>query len=104
MQVQVNAGDVQNSQAIIDRVTSEVEESLSVHADRVTRVEVHLHDDNSAAKAGSADKRCTMEARIAGMQPLVVEQNAEDLYQAIHQASGKLERAVRHAIERRSER
>lgn len=99
MQIQINAGDVDNSQAIQQHVTESIEAALKHHADRVTRVEVHLRDDN-AHKAANNDKRCTVEVRLAGMQPLAVEHDSSDLYEAIKQAAGKAGRAVARKLER----
>jgi ribosome-associated translation inhibitor RaiA len=98
MQVQIHTNGVQQSDAIVKRATSEIESALELFADQVTRVEVHLHDDNGP-KAG-IDKRCLMEIRLAGLQPLAVEHSAADLYEAISGAAGKAERAVRHKLER----
>ena len=101
MLIQVNFGDVQSSEAIEARVREEVSSALEHQASRVTRVEVHLRDLNGQ-KAG-IDKRCTMEARLAGFQPLAVEEDREDLYDAIHAAAKKLHRAVKHKLERHEE-
>lgn len=46
-----------------------IADKLARFADRITRVEVHLADENSAAKAGGNDKRCMIEVRLAGMDP-----------------------------------
>jgi len=63
----------------------------------VTRVEVHLNDENGE-KSGAADKRCMMEARVAGLNPIVVTDHADNLHQAIVHASSKLSKAVDHAV------
>jgi ribosomal subunit interface protein len=102
MQILVNPGDVKSSTAIEQHVLDEVDGALKHFADRITRVEVHLRDLN-AHKSG-VDKRCTMEARIAGLQPIAVDNDSNDLYQAIKGAAGKLERAVRNKVERLNER
>jgi ribosome-associated translation inhibitor RaiA len=98
MQVHIHTNGVHQSDAIVKRATSEIEAALALFADQVTRVEVHLHDDNGP-KAG-IDKRCLMEIRLAGHQPLAVEHAAPDLYEAISATAGKAERAVRHKLER----
>lgn len=98
MQILINAGDVQTSDAVVKTAHDEVAAALEIWRDQITRVEVHLRDLNGP-KSG-LDKRCTIEARLAGHDPLAVEHDAPDLYQAISQAAGKLERAVRRKIER----
>lgn len=103
MLIQINAGSVQSSDALNQHVQDHVESALKHVADRVTRVEVHLNDEN-AHKSGHNDKRCTMEARLAGQHPFAVEVHHEDLYEAITEAANKLGRAVGHKIERLAER
>jgi ribosomal subunit interface protein len=102
MQILVNPGDVKSSDAVEQHVLDEVDGALKRFADRITRVEVHLRDLN-ANKSGVA-KRCTMEVRLAGLQPIAVESDADDLYQAIRATAGKLERAVRNKVERLDEK
>lgn len=101
MQIQINFGDVQSSATLNERVNSELESTLKLFKDRITRVEVHLRDDNGP-KSG-VDKRCLLEARLAGLDPLAVESRGSDLYAAITDAAKKLERAIRHKVERHDE-
>ena len=48
-----------------------IKEKLQRFAGQLTRIEVHLSDENGS-KEGQKDKRCLMEARMEGMQPIVV--------------------------------
>lgn len=90
MQIQVNTGnDVEGREALIARVETAVAAALSRFDDRLTRVEVHLGDEN-AGKSGAADKRCTIEARPAGQQPVAVTHKAATLDEALDGAAGKL--------------
>ncbi len=98
MQIQIHTHGVSNSDAVTERLQNEIETALKVFREQVTRVEAHLHDDNGP-KHG-ADKRCVLEIRLAGHQPLAVEAADADLYAAITQAAGKAERAVKHKLER----
>lgn len=98
MQIQIHSNGIANSDAVNERLNSEIDAALKIFADQITRVEAHLHDDNGP-KHG-ADKRCVLEIRLAGHQPLAVEATDRDLYVAITQATGKAERAVRHKLER----
>jgi ribosome-associated translation inhibitor RaiA len=104
MLVQVNFGDVQHSQAIVSWTEERLRSQLGHLTEKLTRVEVHLRDDNSSAKASRDDKRCVMEARIAGRRPLAVNHSGDDLYQVIGEAAGKLSRAVKADIERSAAR
>lgn len=100
MLIQVNFGDVERSDAIDQFVRDKVMSHLGHLAEKLTRVEVHLRDDNSSAKSSHNDKRCTMEARPAGRQPLVVEHTGDDLYRVITETAGKLSRAVKTNVDR----
>lgn len=104
MLVQVNFGDVQHSPAIESWAEERVRSQLGHLAERLTRVEVHLRDDNSAAKSSGNDKRCVMEGRIAGRRPLAVDHSGGDMYRVIDETAGKLSRAVRNDIERSAHR
>lgn len=96
MQIQINTSGLKSTDAIDAHIENELANSLTKYQDRITRVEVHLHDEN-AHKHG-VDKRCVMEARPAGHQPVTVSHDSEDMYEAIRRASGKLERALSHVF------
>ena len=100
MQIQVNFGDIESSPALHDHAQQEVERSLEHIADRVTRVEIHLRDDKQK-RQGQDDKRCTIEARPAGGQPIVAEAKAGDIYEAVSDAAGRVGRAVQRWFDRR---
>lgn len=101
-EIQINPADLPSTEAITSHVHEEIAGALKHWQNRITRVEVHLHDDNGPGKGG-LDKRCTLEARPAGQEPVAVEHSARDMYEAITKASAKLGRAVRHQIERHDE-
>jgi hypothetical protein len=71
-----------------------VDGALSRFAGRLTRVELHLADENSPAKGGSADIRCTMEARPEGLKPMAVTHHDADPDAAMRGAAKKLVRAL----------
>lgn len=100
MQVLINAGDVSTSPAVMDHARQQIDKALRPFGNQITRVEVHLRND-SQLRSTPRDKRCTIEARPAGHQPLAVSFRADDLYDAVTGASGKLERALKHMIGRR---
>jgi hypothetical protein len=78
-------------------VESEVENALGRFGDQIIRVLVHLNDTN-AHKGGDRDKRCMMEARIAGHQPVAVTHEAATLEAAIGATAEKLERSLDHIL------
>jgi ribosome-associated translation inhibitor RaiA len=100
MQVLVNSDhNITGSESVTERVESMLQDSVARFADRITRVEVYLSDEN-AAKHGQRDKRCVMEAHVGGIAPVAVTNQAATLREAIEGASGKLERALEHTLGR----
>jgi ribosomal subunit interface protein len=100
MQIQINTDhNIGAHQALVAEVSGKVERALSRFSAHITRVEVHLSDENSL-KSGQSDKRCMMEARLEGRQPIAVTHEAASLDQAIDGASDKLARMVENTLGR----
>ncbi len=94
MQVEVTTDrTVKGSDELIGEVEAEVGAALSRFSERLTRVEVHLGDEN-AGKHGSDDKRCTLEARPAGQQPVAVTHHAATPDEALRGALKKLQKLL----------
>jgi ribosome-associated translation inhibitor RaiA len=104
MQIQVNTDhNIEGHQALADQVTGVVERALNRISEHITRVEVHLSDVNGD-KSGPTDKRCMMEARLEGRQPVAVTHQAATLDQAVDDAADKLTRLIESTLGRRSDR
>ncbi len=104
MKIQVNTDNTVEGHEELSRETEAIVESgLARFGDQVTRVEVHLSDVN-AAKHGVDDKRCLLEARLAGLQPQVVSHQAESLHSATTGATRKLVRALESTMGRLRDR
>jgi hypothetical protein len=102
MKVQIHTDShVDGHEAFVRHVTRVVESTLSRFGERVTRVEVHLSDENGP-KSGLDDKRCTMEVRVAGLRPTAVSHRATTVHDAVGGAVHKLQSAVESAIGRRA--
>ncbi len=100
MQIQVNTDhNLEGREALIQWVSAEVRHTLGRFGDHITRVEVHLSDENSG-KSGGNDKRCVMEARVAARQPLAVSHHAESLNDAFSGAAEKMQRSLESALGR----
>jgi ribosome-associated translation inhibitor RaiA len=98
MQVIVNSDHhITGDASLTDRVEAVVSDSIGRFADRITKVEAFLSDTNSS-KHGARDKRCVLEARVAGTQPVVATNEAPTVLEAIEGAAGKLQRALEHAF------
>ena len=76
-------------------------EGIKIHPDALPLDE--LREKNSD-KGGSNDKRCMMEARLEGHQPMAVTDEAETIDQAIEGAVVKLKRLVDHTLGRLNHR
>ena len=94
MQIQFNTDEsVDGREALGRHAEDVVQKVLGRFSDEVTRVEIHLSDINGQ-KAGENDKRCLMEARVAGRQPVAVTELANTLHQAIDGAAQKMKRSL----------
>ncbi|MGE3181567.1 MAG: HPF/RaiA family ribosome-associated protein [Phycisphaerae bacterium] len=60
----------------------------------VTRLEVHLTDENSEAKGGDDDIRCLIEARPKSHQPVSVDVRAATVEQALKEGIRTIERRL----------
>lgn len=101
MQVQINTdGNIDGREQMAEHVESQVRGALDRFSERITRVEVHLRDDNSDKKVGPGDKRCLLEARLADRQPIVVSEGAATMELAVDRAAGKLKRSIESILGR----
>jgi len=95
MQVQVRTNQIEGSARLQEWVSAEVSDRLEHFDELLTRVVVHISDEN-AHKAGSDDKRCQIEARPKGHQPISVTHKAEAMDLAIDGAAEKMRNALAH--------
>lgn len=97
MQVQFNSdSSVMGTENVAERIETSVREKLSRFEDRVTRLEVHVRDENGA-KGGADDKACTIEARPRGGKPIGVTEHASTVDDAARKAASTLaQRLQRH--------
>ena len=94
MQIQVNTDDnIEGRDELIAQVEADIRDGLSRFADRITRVEVHLSDEN-AKKGGSDDKRCMLEVRPMAQQPMAVTHQSATLPEASAGAVQKMQRKL----------
>jgi ribosome-associated translation inhibitor RaiA len=91
----VTDNHVSGSEGLETYVQSVVASALERFGNRVTRVEVHLGDENSHKSGG---EWCAIEAKLAGLQPITVNDNSGNLNRSVDNAVEKLLRALEHAI------
>ncbi len=103
MQIQVNTDHhVKGGELLKQHIEDLLNGSFDNFKDEVTRIEVYVADENSH-KGGDDDLRCTMEARIRGLQPIAVTHHAENIHAAIDGATDRMVRSVRKTVEKRRE-
>lgn len=94
MQIQFNTDkNVHRNEGLIASSTTLISEELSRFSQQITRVEVHLADEDGNKK-GFNDKRCTVEARLAGMKPIAVTDHANTHELAVSGAIDKLKTSL----------
>ncbi len=95
MQVQVHTNDkIQGGESLAQWVQQEVATRLARFKETITRVEVYFSDSDGAAKSGAQDKRCVVEARPAGRQPVAANAEAPKVAEALTAALDKLVRGL----------
>lgn len=105
MIVQLNTDvNIQGTEALAAEVDAVVRGTLAHLSQHVTRVEVHLSDENSDAKSGPSDMRCLLEARPAGHQPVVARHQAPSIAEAVAGAADKLRRSLESLLGRMAQR
>jgi hypothetical protein len=99
MQIQVNTDrNISGDEAFIHHIEATLNHTLGRFSDHITRLEVHVSDENSTSKSGSADKRCLLEARLAGRDPSSVSDQAQTVEQAVHGAAHKMVSLLEHEL------
>ena len=94
MTIQFNTDkNINGKDAFTSPLIAFISEDLSRFSDQITRVEVHLSDVDGT-KDGQKDKRCLLEARLAGMNPIAVTNIADTDEQAVEGAVDKLKTSL----------
>ena len=94
MTIQINTdNNISVHEAFKAQLDDLLAEKLSRFSEHITRLELHLSDENGS-KEGINDKKCLLEARLEGKQPIVVTQVANNYEQAVHGAIDKLKSSL----------
>ncbi|MEQ8703788.1 MAG: hypothetical protein RIC19_07700 [Phaeodactylibacter sp.] len=88
-------GDKKSQSFFISRIVEE----LNLYQSYITRIEVHLSDENGK-KEGENDLRCLLEARLKDRQPLAVSSQADTIELAVSGAIDMLKTALETTIGR----
>jgi len=91
--------NLNGGESLGDSVRATIEDALSRFSAHITKVEVHLGDEN-AAKRGEADKRCMIEARLEGYRPIAVTHHAATVAEALDGAAERMVHRLDHTLGR----
>lgn len=94
MLIQINTDDNIDASASTEQTEATIRNVLARFTEQVTRVEVHLSDENSDKKSAGDDIRCLLEARVESLQPLAVTESAATVAQAVDGAARKMRRSL----------
>jgi len=94
MTIQFNTDkNIKGSEELRKPLIALISEELIRFSDQITRLEVHLSDENGS-KEGQNDKRCIIEARLEGFKPIAVTNHANTHEQAVEGAVDKLKTSL----------
>jgi ribosomal subunit interface protein len=100
MTIQINSdNNIAGTEGLSEYIQTTVTENLKRFDEQITRVEVHLNDENSH-KNGIDDKRCMIEARLEGMQPIAVTAFGNSIHDSVKSALDKLKSSLESSLGR----
>lgn len=100
MLVEVNTDkNIKNSERLIEYCKSMVEAELDRFGEYITRVEIHLSDENGE-KGGDDDKRCLIETKLKGKSPVAVKNTASNVDDAISGAIDKITKVLETSLDK----
>lgn len=98
MKIQFNTDkNIQGTEKLEAFVSEKINGSLERFADKITRIEVHLSDQN-AVRRGKDDIQCLIEARLEGLQPVAVTGRGSSKEQSVNDAVDKMRSALATVI------
>ncbi|MEX1192344.1 MAG: HPF/RaiA family ribosome-associated protein [Brumimicrobium sp.] len=94
MEIQFNTDkNIEGKERLENYVKELISKSLKRFDDYITRIEVHLSDEN-AHKEGANDKKCVLEARPTGMKPVAVTCQESTIEKAINGGIDKMKASL----------
>ncbi|MCW4468606.1 HPF/RaiA family ribosome-associated protein [Flavobacterium sp. MFBS3-15] len=100
MQININTDNHIDGSDRLENYFSEVlHNTLKRFEDKITGLEVHIGDENGDKTTGG-DKRCLIEARVNGLNPLAVTNHADTVELAIKGAADKMKHLLEHTFDK----
>jgi hypothetical protein len=104
MTIQINTDkNVTGESRTEEYFSGQVTKELDRFAEHVTRVEVFFADENGE-KSSPNDKRCRIEARMEGRQPIAVTAKDDVIEKAFNSALGKVKASMNTIVGKMQEK
>jgi ribosomal subunit interface protein len=104
MIIQLNADkNLTIREAYETQISEKLSKDLERYSDHITRLEVHLSDENGN-KSGQNDKKCLLEAKMEGKLPVVTSDLGNTYDLALKGATEKLKHAIGTVVSKMQER
>lgn len=92
--------NIEKQDGLTAKITSVVEAALSHRREHITRVEVHVSDEDGANKRSQHQMRCVIEAKLEGRGALAVTHRDVTVAQAVDGAAAKMVRWIDRTLSR----
>ncbi|WP_322549306.1 HPF/RaiA family ribosome-associated protein [Flavobacterium psychraquaticum] len=100
MLVQIHTDkNIEGGSRFSEYFSAEIKEQLARYNEIVTRIEVHVTDENGS-KTSPNDKKCVIEARIEKKQPIAVTAHDDTAEKAFFEALEKIQRVLETTVEK----
>lgn len=103
MLIQFNSNNIPVSQELEASLSGFVSKALKRFTNRITRIEVHLEDENSH-KGGKNDKRCSIELKAGNLEPIIVTSKSDNIVQAVREAANKSKSSLERTLGKLNDR
>lgn len=104
MKIQFNTDkNIKGTEDFVAPLTLLIEDVLEKYSSQITRIEVHLSDEDGD-KEGLKAIRCLIEARLSGMNPIAVSSQSDTEEQAVSESLNKLKSNLETILGRQSNR
>jgi hypothetical protein len=101
MLIQINTDkNINGTQELIAHLSTVLKDNLGRFDEHVTRLEVHVSDENGSKDIGN-DKKCVLEARLKGADPVVVSTVADTPHSAVKSAAEKMLHLLEKTFEKK---
>ena len=94
MEILINTdNNIEGTAEMITYFKTNIENDLNRFSEHLTRIEVKIADENGEKSVGN-DKRCIIEARLKGMDPIAVTSHESTVEKAVKEASNKMKTSL----------